>query len=341
MEGAEQALNQGANASVMIIRPPVMVVPLGDHVNRVALVIAYYGRWPVWMPAFLRSCAENPEIDWLIITDLKPPRSPRNVYYHEYSMLDLEEAFSAAVGQRIRLQQAYKLVDLKPVYGLAFASLLNGYEFWGICDLDIVWGNIKKFVTDATLDTFDVVSTRRERIAGHFSLFRNDDRTRELFRRHPLHKKCFSDQAVWIFDETGMTETIRNAEAGKELRVHWPTFLVNYPPQSDLVTPSLLPFHSGNWYWNNGSLFVLTGQHQGEAMYIHFMTWKSTLQYCSFDYDDHPEEFWISWSHIHHEADLRPSISHLAASWRARVSYKSKPTLNQVITRVRNAAKNA
>ena len=47
----------------------------------------------------------------------------------------------------ISLERPYKLCDYKPSYGEVFKDELAGYDFWGNCDIDLVWGNIKKNFT--------------------------------------------------------------------------------------------------------------------------------------------------------------------------------------------------
>ena len=44
------------------------------------------------------------------------------------------------------------------------------YDFWGYCDIDLIFGNIRKFITDDILDKYDKILSR-----GHFTLFRNKD----------------------------------------------------------------------------------------------------------------------------------------------------------------------
>ena len=40
----------------------------------------------------------------------------------------------------------YKLCDYKPVYGLIFDEDLQDYDFWGHCDVDLIFGDIRKFI---------------------------------------------------------------------------------------------------------------------------------------------------------------------------------------------------
>ncbi len=64
----------------------------------------------------------------------------------------------------------YKLCDLRPFYGYVHKDLLETYDFWGFGDLDLLWGDIKKFCADKILDRKDVFSTHADRVSGHFAL---------------------------------------------------------------------------------------------------------------------------------------------------------------------------
>ena len=45
------------------------------------------------------------------------------------------------------------------MYGLLFSDDLNGYDFWGWLDPDIMIGNIRKFINDGVLNKYDILST--------------------------------------------------------------------------------------------------------------------------------------------------------------------------------------
>lgn len=41
--------------------------------QKTAIIIPYYGKWPEWMDLYLYSCSKNPQLDFLIITDIETP----------------------------------------------------------------------------------------------------------------------------------------------------------------------------------------------------------------------------------------------------------------------------
>lgn len=69
----------------------------------------------------------------------------------------------------ICLESPYKLCDYKPTYGLAFKNWLKDYDFWGYCDLDVVFGNLRNYFTDEILKDSDRCLEN-----GHISLWKNN-----------------------------------------------------------------------------------------------------------------------------------------------------------------------
>ena len=134
----------------------------------IAFVVPYVGSWPLWFPAYLQSCRYNPSIRWIFYTDCEIPTTvPANVQFVDGSLRDFERLVERKTGMSVSLELPYKLCDYKPAFGLLFEDYLDGVDFWGHCDVDVVWGNIRKFLaTDEILSRYDVVSPRRRRIAG-------------------------------------------------------------------------------------------------------------------------------------------------------------------------------
>jgi hypothetical protein len=268
------------------------------NVKKICFVVVYFGKWPIWFPAFLHSCKENPTINWIFFTDCGSPthHSPNVVFYHQ-TLPEMRELLRKKIGKDAILESAYKVCDYKPTYGVVFDDYLNEFDFWGHCDVDIIWGDIRKYTTEEILDEYDIFSTRKGRISGHFSLFRNTLSVNQLFRQSSEFAKVMRQVKCRAFDEEGMTRVVaRSARAGS-IRVYWPKFLQNYAdPKTD--SPSTLPQYINKYFWEKGKLFDCTGQGAAEILYLHFMTWKKTLTGCEFSYGADPEKFYISYSKI-------------------------------------------
>lgn len=137
--------------------------------KKICIIIVYFGKLPNYFQMWLETCKFNESIDFLIITDDKNSFCyPNNVNVVYESFEEVKNRFQKIFNFKIALESPYKLCDYKPAYGEAFADYLKDYDFWGHCDIDLFFGDIRKFITDDILDSNERILTR-----GHFSLYKN------------------------------------------------------------------------------------------------------------------------------------------------------------------------
>lgn len=262
----------------------------------ITVVIPYLGPWPVWMPAFLQSAAANHGITWLLLSDHPLETGAPNIRHVRTSRAELEQRFSDTLGLRISLARGFKLCDLRPTFGEAFRDELKSAEWWGHADLDIVWGDVLRFIAPEAWSA-NVISSRAGKTAGHFTLYRNTPEVTALYREAPYWRVYVASEAFAYFDEVGMSEVIERLK----VPAYWPGLAFNFPQHvRRRLQPSVIPPCRNGWRWERGKLWHAATE--SEVMYLHFMTWKRALQSC----DVHPHHFWISHSHIHPSPDFRP-----------------------------------
>lgn len=115
--------------------------------SKIAIVICYYGSFPWYFPYFLHSCKFNPTIDFLIFTDISYEREiPKNVYFINLSIEEVKTIASKKLGFRVNIDFPYKLCDFKPAYGYIFSDYIDGYQFWGQSDIDVIYGDMMNFL---------------------------------------------------------------------------------------------------------------------------------------------------------------------------------------------------
>ena len=113
----------------------------------VCLVVCYFGPTPGWIHHYLVSCAYNPSIDFLIFTDQDDfPVAPPNVRVKRLSRSSFNELATKTIGVEIRLSHHRKLCDFKPTYGHLFEEFLDGWDYWGYTDLDVIYGDVRRFL---------------------------------------------------------------------------------------------------------------------------------------------------------------------------------------------------
>lgn len=119
---------------------------------------------------WLRSCEQNVDIDFLLVTDQEFQISSPNVTVLRTTLDDLRCRLERKLNKDVWLEQAYKLCDYKPFYVYMFPEYSERYDFWGYCDSDLIFGDIRHFFPVELLSQFDYFLGM-----GHFHIQRVDD----------------------------------------------------------------------------------------------------------------------------------------------------------------------
>jgi len=98
---------------------------------------------------------------------------------------DFNQRVKATLGiENAIVDDGRKVCDYRCAFGLLYADLLDGYEFWGHTDLDMVYGRVENWVTDDFLADLHLHSNHPTYVSGPWSLYRNTGIVNELFRVH-------------------------------------------------------------------------------------------------------------------------------------------------------------
>lgn len=236
------------------------------------IFLPYFGKFNNYFELWLNSCGKNPDFDWLIFSDATLCATlPENVKIIHCTLSELKEKFQKKLDVSLVLKDAYKLCDYKQFYGYLFSEYLQGYDYWGYCDCDLIFGNIRGFLSRNLQDTYDKLFR-----TGHFSIIRNDPKLNELFFKYGTYKITLTSPVIYGYDEsiTGYHlgfagELIENgytfgdfAEwiADIDFR-HYPFYEISNP-----TTPCVFSYERGRVFridWNDGNLV------KSEKMYVH------------------------------------------------------------------------
>ncbi|MBY0481806.1 MAG: hypothetical protein K2Q21_10645 [Chitinophagaceae bacterium] len=169
----------------------------------IAILTCWYGKYPWYFSYFIYSCKYNPTIDFILITDNQEIilNKPNNVKVICKTLNEIKNIATEKLGFTVSIDYPYKLCDFKPTYGFIFPEIVEGYDFWGHGDIDIVYGDIRNFMTEEILITYDIVSSRHDYITGTFCLFRNNEQINTLFMHSKDYKHVFSNAEHYCFDE--------------------------------------------------------------------------------------------------------------------------------------------
>lgn len=166
----------------------------------ICIISVYFGTLPNYFNLWLQSCAYNNKIDFLLVTDQKVSPLPDNVRTLAYDLHSFKELAQAKLGEEIRLEQPYKCCDYKPMYGLILEEYLKSYDFWGHCDIDLVFGDLLSFITEEVLRKYSKIYH-----LGHLSLYKNTKQINEAFKL-PGSLRCdwqfvINTDKICVFDE--------------------------------------------------------------------------------------------------------------------------------------------
>jgi hypothetical protein len=193
---------------------------------KILIIIPFFGKSPKWIEPFLLSCKYNPTISWLIYTDFEEPvPCPHNVHFVHGTLSDFNRNSSRKLKLNINISNPYKICDLRPAFGVIFEDFLNSADFWGYSDLDLIYGNIRSFITDEILKSYEIISTREEYMSGHFALYKNQDKINLLFQKCKNFKEIFQNSNYYFaFDERSNLIGRRLFRPGKDilLKSLWP-----------------------------------------------------------------------------------------------------------------------
>lgn len=171
--------------------------------KNIVIITCWYGPYPWYFPYYIHSCYFNPSIDFVIITDNDEEISnkPDNVIIIKKGLNEIIQIAEKKLGFEVHITRPYKLCDFKPAYGLLFPEIIEDYEFWGHADIDVVYGDIRNFLTEELLQEYDVISCRHDYITGTFCLFRNNEIMNTLFMQSKDYKLVLSSSENFCFDE--------------------------------------------------------------------------------------------------------------------------------------------
>ena len=144
------------------------------------LLIPFFGKFPNYFQLFLNSCSYNYDFDFKIFTDQEYNRYnyANNVIFYKISFQEFQMLAQKKLKTKEKIISPYKLCDYKPTYGRIFEDYTNEYEYWGYCDVDLIFGNISKFLPDKTIKDYEKIQ-----IDGHLTLYKNCEKMNNLYKK--------------------------------------------------------------------------------------------------------------------------------------------------------------
>ena len=198
----------------------------------IIVIFPHFGKLPPQYKMWRASALYNTDVDFLFFTDCNV-ESAKNIMVHKMTFEDFRQIVQDKFDFPIVLNRPYKICDYRPAFAYILADYIKGYDFWGWGDLDVVYGNIRHFVTDEVLSHYKMISG-----FGHFTLYRNDEYTNTFFMKdvdgYVSYKEAFTEKRSMYFDEyeyKGFGDKWRGCHPD-ECWLEWPFDNASKPKQS-------------------------------------------------------------------------------------------------------------
>lgn len=259
---------------------------------KIVVVCPYFGRLPENIEYTIKSMEYNTDFDWIIFTDNKELKrdAESNVSFINMSVEDLKKLIHDRIGTI--LKNVYKLCDYKILYGKIFEEYITNYDFWGYCDLDMVFGNIQGFIKEKELlDKYDKIFD-----LGHFSLIRNEKNINDLYMKFEHYREILDSQYIYVLDESynnhiSINELLednnykvyRDRESFFDIKFKFKNFYARNNMKNKF---QYIEFKNGKMYLKN----LIKQKHDKEIVYVHFQKRK----FEKYDREDYKAHFYIT-----------------------------------------------
>lgn len=252
----------------------------------ICLIVCWLGNFPEYFPLWELSASCNDSIDFLIFTDQDRISKYKNIKYRKITISDFNKLASKKLNLNINIKNSYKLCDFKVAYGKIFEDYLRNYTFFGYCDIDLVFGNIRKYITNDILDRFDKINN-----LGHLTLYRNNKQMRELFKEKGSiydYKTIFTTEENYAFDEYSGMHLIVKQNNIKEYVVD--NYADMSPKNKEFIVCNFKNYNGQYFIFDEGQIFQIYGVNSKEYIYLHFQKKQPIL----LDFDKNVKKYYLS-----------------------------------------------
>jgi hypothetical protein len=203
----------------------------------------------------------------------------------------------------VKIDIPYKLCDFKPAYGYIFADYIKEYDFWGFGDIDVIYGNVRDFIREDLLLSYDFISVRDDYVTGFFSLLRNTDLMNTLFMRSKDYIKVYSESEYCRFDECAINIYHQLGYRVSIYDIQWDiesmTYIVKKYHDEKLIRACFEFFcmeaMPGNMIWNKG---ILIYNNRSELLLYHLIDFKQRNREQNIRYGSIPDCYYIDCNRI-------------------------------------------
>lgn len=210
------------------------------------IILTQFGSPHVWTEQFLENVGKLGQYGWYwkIFTENKYDNVPENVKIVPMNTEQFNDLVQEKLGVRPNMFMTSKgvpsvhVTDFYVFSGLIFEDWLKDSDYWGIANIDIVFGRLDHFLPDSELEKWDVWTDDVNVFNGIFSLLKNTKEVNELCLEIPLWKekiaqgpcnKCLglpgeTSHSLAGTDEYDMTEVLKRPDILEKVKYGYPLY---------------------------------------------------------------------------------------------------------------------
>lgn len=239
----------------------------------IVIIFPYFGILPTQYNMWRASALQNHSVDFMFFTDADVEPA-KNIIVHRMLFRDFKRIVQKAFDFPVVLDRPYKLCEYKQAYGYILQEYIKEYDFWGFGDLDLVYGDIRNFLTDSVLSHKFLLGW------GHLTLLRNDEDTNSFFMKpvagYQSYKHAFTTSKITFFDEygyKGCSDKWRDCRL-EDCWLEWPFDNASKPKQSYHFNSQTRGWQQVIFEHVGNKLFMLRFRNgkieKKESLYAHF-----------------------------------------------------------------------
>lgn len=193
---------------------------------RKLMITPFYGDLPPWFDKFVsnfEATLAKQGYDWLRTHDLDD-FNKRCINTFDF--------------QSPIISGSPKVWDYRCALGLLYADYLEGYDYWGHMDFDMVFGEVSAWFPDEEIKKVELWSNHHSYVNGCFSLYRNSTKVNCLFKKIPNWERILQSPVT-----TGWVEKEYSQQVQRDLNYRY-SFHQGWP----YTTEPNLYFRDGRLY---------------------------------------------------------------------------------------------
>lgn len=250
--------------------------------KKCVFILPFFGELKSYFSMFIESFKNNDKFDLLLVTD-NEISSQKNVKVVNMSFDDCISLFQSKFDFKISLKNPYKLCDFKPAFGYIFSEYINGYEYWGHCDSDLIFGDLNNLLYPLFEKGYDKIFT-----PGHLTIYKNTFENNTLFMKLKFnnelcYKRAYTSDDIFVFDEDLYAINVHSVFLDNNRNIFVNDLSFNVSTRYYRIVRSTYFPESRTWndiykrkyqlYWSNGKVYGIYLSHgkliTEEFLYFH------------------------------------------------------------------------